>query len=216
LIVFYLTEEFDESVSYNDPSIYSFKVDGKIVDASLAWINHYHYGVNGITGLGFVLSKPLPEGSVQLIIDTEEFMTLAMDPFPEQLVSDPDLAVVVPKVGAPVAAEFKQDDIGHNDQIILTYDESVWFNYNNYVGGFVLKIDEVEHELRGFYLSSYEAPNQLIFNLWRDSERELREALRDATSIEIKYVKKNGDSFMQVSDLFNNLAENFDYISVTK
>jgi hypothetical protein len=79
-----------------------------------------------------------------------------------------------------------------------------------------LRLDGVEYELRGFHAAAYPEGNSFSLYFDAESERDLLKALNEASTIEIKYEKKNGDSRQQITDIFELLAPDFDYIPVEK
>ncbi|OCS83452.1 immunoglobulin-like domain-containing protein [Caryophanon latum] len=99
----------------------------------------------------------------------------------------------------------------------LTFDSQMKFRYEQYTGGFIVKVDGVEYALRGFLI--YASENTLRIDLWRERNdqyvKKLYERLKNATSVEIKYSPLHGDNFGQISDVGGSPLSSFDYEDVT-
>lgn len=178
-------------VFVDDKAITEFTVG---VSSSLSHFSH-----------NLTFANPLPAGAVRIEFISDGLKDYALDPYPSTMETTNITFIPAPELQT---AEYQ----GQN--IVLTYNEDFTFsNTSNNAAGFLLKIDEVVYELRGFIIYGYD--NRLTVEFYGEYEQLLRQKLDEGTDIQLKYNSLYPTN-RQVSDSAGSRLPDFDYITVTK
>lgn len=151
----------------------------------------------------------LPEGALQVVVNTAELYNFAKDPFPAQLTSS--VVEVMSEPGTPTAEYVTYHTVG---QLTLSFAEGFVFGYSGYAGGLVVQVDGTEYALRGFIL--YANENEAILRFDDVYSQHIKTAIEQGVNVQIKYEKVNGDDDQQLSDAAGILVPDFDYVPVMK
>jgi len=173
---------------------------------------NYGYSTSDFT-LRMNFENPLPAGDTIFKLDTSGLRNWAMDLYPDEIATSS--AVQLEEPGTPTA-------VYDGSRITLTFANNFEFSYESFAAGLVVKVDGAEYELRGFIaVPDYNNKNVLNIELTDNDynkryAQHVKQAIDNGTNVQIKYVKKNGDGFQQLSDSSNKLLPDFDYVTVVK
>lgn len=182
-------------------SLITIKVDGEEVpfEFNHTSTSNEYFEVMGTT------ETPLKEGEIEVFVNTEGLKNWAFDAYPATL-STNNVKLLV-SAGIPSAAYAEGN-------LVLTFNEGTKLSYSPSSTGLIVKADDKEYELRGFNVRMQN--NKATVDLNDPYAAHIKAAIEEASKVEIKYVKKYGESYNQLRDNSRTLIDDFGYITVVK